>query len=338
MEGLIRRYGENYDPAVRKRLEYELGVIETMGYVNYFLIVHDFIRYAKSVHIPVGHGRGSGVGSVAAYCIGITNVDPIRYGLIFERFLNTERVSMPDFDIDFSDERRQEIIDYVVRKYGEDHVAQIVTFGTMAARAAIRDVGRAMAMPYAAVDAVAKLVPSELNITLDRALEQSAELKHRYDTDAQVRELIDMSRKIEGMPRHASTHAAGVVITDKPVSCYVPLAKNDDVVVTQYTMTTIEKLGLLKMDFLGLRNLSVIDHAEQMIRRSVPGFSVESISEEDPAVFEMIGKGYTEGVFQFESPGMKRVIMQLQPTSVEDLIAVISLVSGPADALYSDLY
>lgn len=325
MEGLVRRYGENYDPAVRKRLEYELGVIETMGYVNYFLIVYDFIRYAKSVHIPVGHGRGSGVGSVAAYCIGITNVDPIRYGLIFERFLNTERVSMPDFDIDFSDERRQEIIDYVVRKYGEDHVAQIVTFGTMAARAAIRDVGRAMAMPYAAVDSVAKLVPSELNITLDRALEQSAELKHRYDTDAQVRELIDMSRKIEGMPRHASTHAAGVVITDKPVSCYVPLAKNDDVVVTQYTMTTIEKLGLLKMDFLGLRNLSVIDHAEQMIRRSVPGFSVESISEEDPAVFEMIGKGYTEGVFQFESPGMKRVIMQLQPTSIEDLIAVISL-------------
>ena len=324
-EGLERRYGKDCDPAIRSRLEHELDVIQTMGYVNYFLIVYDFIRYAKSVHIPVGHGRGSGVGSLAAYSIGITNVDPIKYGLLFERFLNTERVSMPDFDIDFSDERRQEIIDYVVRKYGADHVAQIVTFGTMAARASIRDVGRAMALPYAVTDAVAKLVPMELNMTLDKALAQSRELKEKYDTDPQVRELIDMSRKLEGMPRHASTHAAGVVITDKPVDCYVPLAKNDDVVVTQYTMTAIEKLGLLKMDFLGLRNLSVMDHAEKMIRRNDPDFSVENIPEDDAAVFEMMTQGHTEGVFQFESPGMRRVIMQLQPVGVEDLIAVTAL-------------
>ncbi len=324
-EGLENRYGKDYDPAIRARLEHELSVIQATGYVNYYLIVHDFIRYAKSVSIPVGHGRGSGVGSLAAYAIGITNVDPIKYDLLFERFLTTERVSAPDFDIDFSDERRQEIIDYVLRKYGEDHVAQIVTFGTLAARAAIRDVGRAMALPYATVDTVAKLVPMEIGMTLERALTQSGELKQKYETDLQVQELIDMSKKLEGMPRHASTHAAGVVITDRPVSCYVPLAKNDDVVVTQYTMTAIEKLGLLKMDFLGLRNLSVIDHAEQMIRRHSPGFSVEKAPEDDKAVFEMMSQGYTEGVFQFESPGMRRVIVQLQPEGVEDLIAVTAL-------------
>ena len=237
-EGLHKYYGEHPEQSIIDRLEYELATIEKMGYVNYYLIVYDFVRYAKSVGIPVGPGRGSGAGSLAAYCIGITGVDPIRYNLLFERFLNPERVSMPDFDIDFSDERRQEMIDYVVRKYGSDHVAQIVTFGTMAARGSIRDVGRAMAIPYATVDGIAKLVPMELNITLEKALKASQELRQRYDTDPQVHELIDMARQLEGMPRNASTHAAGVVITDRPVSEYVPLAKNNDTIDTQYTMTT----------------------------------------------------------------------------------------------------
>lgn len=324
-EGLLRRYGEHPDPALRQRLDYEVATISQMGYVNYYLIVWDFIRYAKSVGIPVGPGRGSGVGSLAAYCVGITNVDPIRYGLIFERFLNPERVSMPDFDIDFSDERRDEIIDYVVEKYGEDHVAQIVTFGTMAARAALRDVGRAMAMPYGAVDQVAKLVPGELSITLDKALAKSKEFREKYEADDQARRLIDMARKVEGMPRHASTHAAGVVITDRPVMDYVPLAKNDDVVVTQYTMTAIEELGLLKMDFLGLRNLSVIDHAQELIRRREPGFDVEKLPEGDKGTFAMLSQGYSEGVFQFESGGMKRLLVQAKPESVEDLTALVSL-------------
>ena len=225
------------DQSLKDRLDYEIETISTMGYVNYYLIVWDFIRYAKSVDIPVGPGRGSGAGSLAAYCMGITNVDPIRYGLIFERFLNPERVSMPDFDIDFSDERRDEIIEYVVEKYGADHVAQIVTFGTMAARGALRDVGRAMAIPYSKVDQVAKLVPMELNITLDKAMKVSAEFREKYESDDQVRELVDMARKIEGMPRHTSTHAAGVLITDRPVMDYVPLAKNDDAVVTPVSYT-----------------------------------------------------------------------------------------------------
>ena len=324
-EGLYRHYGEHPDQSIIDRLEYEISTIDTMGYVNYYLIVYDFIRQAKSMGIPVGPGRGSGVGSLAAYCIGITGVDPLRYDLLFERFLNPERVSMPDFDVDFSDERRQEIIEYVVDKYGADHVAQIVTFGTMAARLAIRDVGRAMAIPYNVCDTVAKLVPMELNMTLDHALESVTELRDKYESDEQVRELIDMARKIEGMPRHTSTHAAGVVITDRPVVDYVPLSMNDDAVVTQYTMTAIEELGLLKMDFLGLRNLSVIDHAEQMIGRHTPGFRVENMPEDDPKVFEMITSGATEGVFQFESAGMRRVIMQSEPESIEDLIAVISL-------------
>ena len=324
-EGLIRRYGEHPGEELEQRLEYEIRTISQMGYVNYYLIVWDFVRYAKSVGIPVGPGRGSGVGSLAAYCVGITNVDPIRYGLIFERFLNPERVSMPDFDIDFSDERRDEIIDYVVEKYGEDHVAQIVTFGTMAARAALRDVGRAMALPYGAVDQVAKLVPGELNITLDKALAKSKEFREKYETDQQARGLIDMARKVEGMPRHASTHAAGVVITDRPVMDYVPLAKNDDVVVTQYTMTAIEELGLLKMDFLGLRNLSVIDHAQKLAARRDPGFDVEKVQQDDPAVFQMLGQGHSVGVFQFESAGMKRLLTQAKPRSVEDLTALVAL-------------
>lgn len=326
--GLFHHYGQNgQNPPeeVRRRLDYELDMIEKMGYVNYYLIVHDFVRYAKSVGIPVGPGRGSGAGSLAAYCIGITGIDPIRYDLLFERFLNPERVSMPDFDIDFSDERRQEIIDYVIRKYGSDHVAQIVTFGTMAARGAIRDVGRAMAVPYAVTDIVAKMVPMELNMTLDRALELSSDLKNRYDTDPQVHALLDMARKIEGMPRHTSTHAAGVVITDRPVSEYVPLAKNDESVVTQFTMTTLEELGLLKMDFLGLRNLSVIDNTVKMVARNKPGFTIETIPMDDPEVFQLFSAGHTEGVFQFESAGIKRVIMNLKPEYLEDLIAVTSL-------------
>lgn len=324
-KGMVRRYGENPPEKVQKRLAYELDMIEKMGYVNYYLIVHDFVRYARSVGIPVGPGRGSGAGSLAAYCIGITGIDPIRYDLLFERFLNPERVSMPDFDIDFSDERRQEMIEYVIRKYGADHVAQIVTFGTMAARGVIRDVGRAMAIPYATTDIVAKMVPMELHMTLDKALEVSADLKNRYDTDPQIHELIDMARKIEGMPRHTSTHAAGVVITDRPVSEYVPLAKNDESIVTQYTMTTLEELGLLKMDFLGLRNLSVIDNTVKMVARKVPGFTIEQIPMDDKAVFQMFSDGDTEGVFQFESAGMRRVVMSLKPEYLEDLIAVISL-------------
>lgn len=332
--GLYEKYGEHPDPSVAERLEYELATIQQMGYVNYYLIVYDFVRYAKEVGIPVGPGRGSGAGSLAAYCIGITGIDPIRYDLLFERFLNPERVSMPDFDIDFADDRRPEMIDYVVQKYGADHVAQIVTFGTMAARGSLRDVGRVMAMPYAKVDEIAKLVPMEPNITLDKALEASAELKQRYDSDPQVHELIDMARRLEGMPRNASTHAAGVVITDRPVAEYVPLAKNGDSVVTQYTMTTLEELGLLKMDFLGLRNLSVIRNAQDMIEKQKPGFRIEGIPMDDKAVFGMLTAGNTDGVFQFESGGMRSVIMQLRPENIEDLIAVISLYRpGPMESI-----
>lgn len=334
LAGLQRHYGENPSPDIVRRLDYEIETIEKMGYVNYYLIVHDFVRYAKSVDLPVGPGRGSGAGSLAAYCLGITGIDPIQYDLLFERFLNPERVSMPDFDIDFSDERRSEMIEYVVRKYGTDHVAQIVTFGTMAAKASIRDVGRAMAIPYAAVDEVAKLVPTKLNITLDQALHMSKDLRNKYETDLQIHELIDMARQLEGMPRNASTHAAGVVITDRPVSEYVPLAKNNDAVVTQYTMTTLEELGLLKMDFLGLRNLSVIDDTQAMIRAKDPSFSIEKIPMDDPNVYEMVSAGETEGVFQFESPGMKSMIMQLRPEHMEDLIAVISLYRpGPMESI-----
>ena len=324
-QGLLDRYGEHPPEAYVQRLDYEMGVISQMGYVNYYLIVWDFIRYARSVKIPVGPGRGSGAGSLAAYCLRITNVDPMRYDLLFERFLNPERVSMPDFDIDFSDERRDEMIDYVVDRYGADHVAQIVTFGTMAARGALRDVGRALNIPYGKVDQVAKLVPNSLGMTLDTALKQSKELREKVESDPQVQELFQMARKVEGMPRHASTHAAGVVITDRPVMDYVPLSKNDDAVVTQYTMTAIEELGLLKMDFLGLRNLSVIDHAQQMIAAKEPGFSMETIPQDDPQVFHMLSQGQSVGVFQLESSGMKRLLTQAQPTCVEDLIAIISL-------------
>ena len=333
-EGMHRLYGEDPVPSVIERLEYELGVIAQMGYVDYYLIVHDFIAYAKSRGIPVGTVRGSGAGSLAAYCIGITGIDPIRYNLLFERFLNPERVSMPDFDIDFCYVRRQEVIDYVVQKYGSDHVAQIITFGTMAARAAVRDVGRALALGYQNVDAVAKMIPNELGMTIDKALSAVPELKKSYESDENIRQLIDVSRALEGMPRHASTHAAGVVITREPADTYVPLQKNDDAIVTQYPMTTLEELGLLKMDFLGLRNLTVIHDAEEMIRRTVPGFDMESIPMDDAATFKMLGEGHAFGVFQFESAGMRNVITQLGPESIEDLIAVISLYRpGPMESI-----
>lgn len=333
-EGLARRYGDGVTDEMRRRLDYEIDVIKRMGYTNYYLIVYDFINYAKGQGIPVGPGRGSGAGSIAAYCVGITNIDPIRYNLLFERFLNPERVSMPDFDVDFCYERRQEVIDYVNRKYGADHVAQIITFGTMAARAAIRDVGRVMDLPYSQVDAVAKLVPMELKMTLHRALEVSAELKARYQADEQVRELIDTAIKIEGMPRHASTHAAGVVITREAANEYVPLASNDGVPVTQFTMTTIEELGLLKMDFLGLRTLTVIQDAEDMIRRREPGFCMDAISYDDKPTYEMLAQSETEGVFQLESTGMKQVLLGLHPQNLEDIIALISLYRpGPMDSI-----
>ena len=333
-KGLKERYGNSPPQEYIDRLEYELGIIDKMGYTDYYLIVHDFIRHAKSVGIPVGPGRGSGAASICAYCIGITGIDPMKYNLLFERFLNPERVSMPDFDVDFCFERRGEVIDYVIDKYGADHVAQIVTFGTMAAKAAIRDVGRAMGMSYSAVDNIAKQIPNELNITLEKALKRSAEFKALYDKDAEAHELIDTAMKVEGMPRHASTHAAGVVITHDPVVSYVPLARNDEAIVTQFTMTTLEELGLLKMDFLGLRTLTVIRNAEKAIRNTDPSFSIENIDMEDRQVFDMLCAGQTEGVFQFESAGMRSVLSQLKPESVEDLIAVISLYRpGPMDSI-----
>ena len=333
-DGLREKYGENPSREVLERLEYELGTISRMGYIDYFLIVWDFVNFAKSKEIPVGPGRGSGAGSLAAYCVGITGIDPIQYNLIFERFLNPERISMPDFDIDFCYIRRQEVIDYVIEKYGADHVAQIVTFGTMGARAVIRDVGRALAIPYGTVDAVAKKVPFELNMTIDKALRKSSELRQEYEGSQQMKDFLDMARKLEGMPRHASTHAAGVVITDRPVSDYVPLAKNDEAVVTQFPMGTLEELGLLKMDFLGLRNLTVIRDCEEMVQKEHPEFRIADISLREPAVFEMLSAGHTEGVFQFESAGMRNVLMSLGPDSLEDLIAVISLYRpGPMDSI-----
>lgn len=332
-EGFQRRYG-NSCPEARRQLDYELNMIRRMGFVDYFLIVSDFIGYAKSQKIPVGPGRGSAAGSVVSYCLNITDVDPMKYSLYFERFLNPERVSMPDIDVDFCVNRRGEVIDYVNRKYGSDHVAQIVTFGTMAARAAIRDVGRALNLTYAETDAVAKQVPSALNMTLDEALKLSKPLREMYDSDERLHKLIDTARALEGMPRHASTHAAGVVITEKPVYEYVPLAKNDESVVCQFPMTTLEELGLLKMDFLGLRNLTVLEDAARLVRRRVPGFAVEQIPEDDKATFEMLSAGRTEGVFQLESAGITAVCTGLKPKSVEDITAVIALYRpGPMDSI-----
>ena len=333
LEGLKDRY-PNDDGSVRKQLEYELGVIKSMGFVDYFLIVSDFIAYAKSQKIPVGPGRGSAAGSVVSYTLKITDVDPIKYSLYFERFLNPERVSMPDIDIDFCVNRRGEVIDYVNRKYGSDHVAQIVTFGTMAARAAVRDVGRVLDLSYGETDAVAKAIPSTLNMTIDEALKISKPLREMYDGDERLHRLIDVAKALEGMPRHASMHAAGVVITDRPVYEYVPLAKNDESVVTQYQMTTLEELGLLKMDFLGLRNLTVLEDAAKMVRRREPDFEVEKIPDGDAAVFKMLSEGHTSGVFQLESSGMTGVCMSLKPKSIEDITAVIALYRpGPMDSI-----
>ena len=333
-EGLARHYGDTPTAEMRERLDYEIAVIDRMGYINYFLIVFDFINYAKKNNIPVGPGRGSGAGSLAAYCMGITNVDPIKYNLLFERFLNPERVSMPDFDVDFCYERRGEVINYVIEKYGQDHVAQIVTFGTMAARAAIRDVGRVLDLPYQTVDTVAKLVPNELKITLTKALKMSKELAALYESDAQIKELLDIAIKLEGMPRHASTHAAGVVVTREAADEYVPLSANDGNIVTQFTMTTIEELGLLKIDFLGLRTLTVLHDAEMMIAAKDPAFSLDTISYNDNAVYEMLTQGDTQGVFQLESGGMRQLVMNLGPRDLEDIIAAISLYRpGPMDSI-----
>ena len=332
-EGFKRRYPDGGEDKI-KRMEYELSVIQQMGFVEYFLIVSDFIRYAKEHGIPVGPGRGSGAGSMVAYCLQITNADPIKYGLIFERFLNPERVTMPDFDIDFCVRRRQEVIDYVSRKYGEDHVVQIVTFGTMKAKAAIRDVGRVLNFPYAEVDNIAKQVPFDLKMTIDKALVLSKGLSDLYNGDERVKQLVDMARKIEGMPRNASTHAAGVVITKRPVYEYVPLATNDGQPVTQYTMTTIEELGLLKMDFLGLRNLTVLDDAVKMVQKELPGFKLEDIPDDDMEVYQMLSDGRTSGVFQMESAGMTGVCVGLKPKSIEDICAIIALYRpGPMDSI-----
>ena len=332
-DGFAERYPSPPESYL-ERLEYEIGVISRMGYVNYYLIVWDFIRYAKENGIPVGPGRGSGAASIVAYCMHITEVDPMKYALIFERFLNPERVSMPDFDTDFCQERRGEVIDYVMRKYGADHVAQIATFGTMAARGAIRDVGRALNFTYAETDVVAKLVPTTLHITLDEALKTSPQLKAMYDEDERVKKLIDTARSLEGMPRNTSTHAAGVVITARPVCDYVPLSRNDDTIVTQYTMTTIEELGLLKMDFLGLRNLTVIHDAEELIRRHTPGFSIDTVRDDDPATFKMLTEGKTQGVFQLESQGMTGVCVGMKAGSIEDITAIVALYRpGPMDSI-----
>ena len=326
MQGMKKRYGDNPPQEYYSRLEYELETVNKMGYTDYYLIVADFVSFAKSKGIPVGPGRGSGAGSIAAYCMGITDLDPMKYNLLFERFLNPQRVSMPDFDIDFCYERRGEVIEYVTNKYGSDRVAQIVTFGTLATRAAIRDVGRAMGMPYAAVDAVAKLIPSDFHITIDEAVKKSKELRTLMEENEQINELIETARKVEGMPRNTSTHAAGVVITHDPVSSYVPLATNDGVPVTQYIMTTLEELGLLKMDFLGLRTLTVIDDASKMA-----GIDIKSISIDDANVFKLFARGQTEGIFQFESSGMKQMLTNLKPKALEDLIAATSLYRpGPA--------
>ena len=332
--GFEERYGDRH-PEYRKQLDYEIDMIEKMGFTDYFLIVSDFVRYAKSVGIPVGPGRGSAAGSMVSYTLHITDLDPMQYSLYFERFLNPERISMPDIDMDFGDTRRGEVVDYVREKYGEDRVAQIVTFGTMAARGAIRDVGRALNFTYAETDVVAKLVPTmPLHITLDEALKISPQLKEMYDGDERVRELIDTARSLEGMPRNTSTHAAGVVITKNPVHTYVPLATNDDVIVTQYTMTTLEELGLLKMDFLGLRNLTVIEDAVQDIRKKVSDFDMRSIPDDDPETFAMLSAGQTSGVFQMESAGMTGVCVQLKPQSIEDITAIVALYRpGPMDSI-----
>ena len=332
-DGFARRYPDQ-PKEYAEQLEYEMDMIRKMGFVDYFLIVSDFIAYAKGNQIPVGPGRGSAAGAMVAYCLNITDLDPMKYNLYFERFLNPERVSMPDIDIDFCIRRRSEVIDYVNKKYGHDHVAQIVTFGTMLARGAIRDVGRVLNFPYAEVDALAKQVPTTLHITLEDALKLSKQLKDSYDHDDRVKKLIDTAMAIEGMPRNTSTHAAGVVITSQPVSHYVPLATNDGLPVTQYVMTTLEELGLLKMDFLGLRNLTILDDAVRMVQEKAPGMKLSDIPENDPAVMNMLSEGRTSGVFQMESAGMTGVCVGLKPQNIEDLTAIIALYRpGPMESI-----
>lgn len=332
-EGFSNRYPQGSEEYLH-RLHSEMDTIRTMGFVDYFLIVSDFIAYAKREGIPVGPGRGSAAGSMVSYCLEITDVDPMKYALYFERFLNPERISMPDIDIDFCFRRRGEVIEYVNRKYGKDHVAQIVTFGTMAAKGAVRDVARALNFPYAEADAIAKLIPNTPHLTLDMALKLSQPLRVQYEENLRVKHLIDTARSLEGMPRHASTHAAGVVITRFPAEHYVPLAKNDESVVTQYPMTTLEELGLLKMDFLGLRNLTVLDDAVIMLREKHPDFRLESIPENDPATLQMISQGHTSGVFQMESTGMTSVCTSLKPKDIEDITAIIALYRpGPMDSI-----
>ena len=332
-EGLVKRYPDRHEELLPK-LDYELNVIRKMGYVDYYLIVWDFIHYAKTNGIPVGPGRGSGAGSILAYAIEITDIDPIKYGLLFERFLNPERISMPDFDVDFSDERRQEVIDYVARKYGHDHVSQIITFGTMAAKMVIRDVARVLDYPYSEADTLAKMIPNEIHITIKKALEQNKELRDRYETDEQTKKILDIAMGLEGMPRQASTHACGVVITKDPVDTYVPLYVRDGQINTQYIMTTLEELGLLKMDFLGLRNLTVIQNTIDMVKEN-HGIDVEFDHDmSDPKVYKLWQDGNTSGIFQFESQGMTNFMKELKPDCLEDLIAGVSLYRpGPMDQI-----
>ena len=333
-EGLDERYSPKRVQELKPRLEYELSVIQKMGYVDYFLIVWDFIHFARENDIMVGPGRGSAAGSLVSYTLGITKLDPIRYSLLFERFLNPERVSMPDIDVDFCYERRQEVIDYVVRKYGKDRVVQIVTFGTMAAKGVIRDVGRVMDLPYAMCDSIAKMIPNELGITISKALKMNPELRGLYESNPEVTKLIDMSLRLEGLPRHTSMHAAGVVISQKSVDEYVPLSRGSDgSVTTQFTMTTLEELGLLKMDFLGLRTLTVIQDAVKNVARSTgKELDMDQIDYNDPDVLASIGTGRTDGVFQLESAGMKNFMKELKPQSLEDIIAGMSLYRpGPMD-------
>ncbi|NLA54404.1 MAG: DNA polymerase III subunit alpha, partial [Clostridiales bacterium] len=332
-EGFKQRYPEN-EPESRERLEFEMDTIIRMGYVDYFLIVWDFIKYAKDNGIIVGPGRGSGVSSIVSYCLNITQVDPIKYTLLFERFLNPERISMPDIDVDFCYERRQEVIDYVARKYGSDHVAQIITFGTMAARGVIRDVGRVLGYSYQEADRLAKMIPRELEITLERALKINPDLQTDYNTDPRTKRLIDTALLLEGMPRHAGTHAAGVLITQKPVTEYVPLQTNDEIITTQYPMGIIEKLGLLKMDFLGLRTLTVIQHTLKLLKKQGIELKVDDIPMDDPAVYNMISSGDTDGVFQLEGSGMRSFVTNMKPENFEDIIAAISLYRpGPMDSI-----
>lgn len=333
-DGIKNRYGENPTKEILERAEFEMNVINQMGYVDYFLIVWDYIHYAKTHNIPVGPGRGSGAGSIVAYAIEITDIDPIKYGLIFERFLNPERISMPDFDVDFCYEKRDQVIDYVCRKYGHDHVSQIITFGTMSARMVIRDVGRVLDVPYAETDKIAKMVPNELHITIKKAMEQNRELRDLYEQNSDMKKMLDIAMALEGMPRQASTHACGIVITKDPVVDYVPLYRRDDIISTQYIMTTLEELGLLKMDFLGLRTLTVIQDTIELVKAN-RGIDVEFDKDmNDSKVYKLWQDGNSVGIFQFESQGMTNFMKELKPDCLEDIIAGVSLYRpGPMDQI-----